>query len=307
MQPKKNLILVLGMKRSGTSVLTKGLETMGVSLGDNLMPPNEFNETGYWEDWDFHELNFQMLKACAKNRARRIVPLSETEKDFLLNSEYFLRASELLLKKIPQDRPLALKVPTASLLIPFWKKICEVLEIHLSIVIAIRHPISVAISVERSFQDLQEKSFWIWISSLVISLQHTQGYSYVLVDYDELLQNPSRQMERIASALHLKIDPELLQRYTQHFIDPALRHVMIEKQHYSNSDLCLTLALQMYEKLLAVAQDQIFIEELQHLMEQWSEKLRSIQGLLVIIEMHEFTIARLVDLHMELMNSNSSS
>jgi hypothetical protein len=63
----------------------------------------------------------------------------------------------------------------------------------------------------------------------------------------------------------------------------------------------------MYEKLLAVAQDQIFIEEIQHLMEQWSEKLRSIQGLLVIIEMHEFTIARLVDLHMELMNSNSSS
>ncbi|MCX6958448.1 MAG: hypothetical protein NT164_07925 [Verrucomicrobiae bacterium] len=41
MQTPKRLILVLGMKRSGTSALAKGLEVMGVSLGNYLMPPNE--------------------------------------------------------------------------------------------------------------------------------------------------------------------------------------------------------------------------------------------------------------------------
>ena len=35
------LIVILGMHRSGTSAITRGLQVMGVSLGNNLMPPME--------------------------------------------------------------------------------------------------------------------------------------------------------------------------------------------------------------------------------------------------------------------------
>lgn len=300
MEHSRRLILVLGMKRSGTSALTKGLEVMGVSLGNRLMPPNEFNKKGYWEDWDFHELNFDMLKACTQNRARRILPLTEKETNFLLNSNYAERASQLLLEKMPQDQPLGVKVPTASLLIPFWKKICEKLNVSLSVVIALRNPVSVATSVEQSFEDLPEKSLWIWIASLLSSLTHSEGYERLLVDYDELIKNPSHQMERVSAALNLKIDEERLQSYSRHFIDPSLRHQFFPDYHFANHDLCLQLAVEMYDALLSVARGQTSFQELQQPLQKWTEKLASVQGLLTMLEMHEFTIAKLVDLNLEL-------
>ena len=303
MQNQRRLILVLGMKRSGTSALAKGLEIMGVSLGNRLMPPNEFNKKGYWEDWDFHELNFDMLKACTQNRARRILPLSEKETTYLLKSNYAERAAQLLLEKMPQDQLLGVKVPTSSLLIPFWKKICEKLNISLSVVIALRNPISVATSVEKSFEDLPEKSLWIWISSMLSSLIHSEGHERVLVDYDELIKHPSRQIERIALALNLKIDEERLRSYSRYFIDPSLRHQFFPDYHFDNHDLCLQLAVEMYDTLLSVAMDQTSFHDLQKLLQKWSKTLASVQGLLTMLEMHEFTIAKLVDLNLELRNS----
>ena len=305
MIPNRHLILVLGMKRSGTSALTKGLEVMGVSLGNHLMPPNEFNKKGYWEDWDFHELNFEMLKASTQNRARRILPLSEKETTYLLSSHYAERATQLLVEKIFPEQQFAVKVPTSSLLLPFWKKICEQHSIALSFVIALRNPISVANSVERSFEDLQEKSFWIWIASLLSSLTHSEGYGRVLVDYDELIQDPSHEMRRVAAALHLKIDEERLRNYSHHFMDPSLRHQFVQDYHFENDDLCLKLAIEMYDELLFVARDQKSLHDLAKPLQQWSRKFSSVQGLLKMLEMHEFTIAKLVDANVALRDKLS--
>ena len=58
----KKIIVVFGMHRSGTSALTRGLQTMGVDLGDNLMPPvSGNNDKGFWEDLDINALNLEML------------------------------------------------------------------------------------------------------------------------------------------------------------------------------------------------------------------------------------------------------
>ena len=52
------------MHRSGTSAITRGLQVMGVELGDNLMPALKGdNDKGYWEDIDLNALNIEMLSA----------------------------------------------------------------------------------------------------------------------------------------------------------------------------------------------------------------------------------------------------
>lgn len=303
---KKRLILVLGMKRSGTSALTKGLEVMGVSLGNRLMPPSSVNEKGFWEDLDFHALNLEMLNSF-KNRLRRIAPLTEEETTSLLKSTYWARASQLLLEKIPQDQPLGLKVPTFSILLPFWEKVFEENGVALSIIIALRNPISVALSAERCFSDPQEKSFWIWISSMLSSLLNSENSERILVDYDELIKNPSYQMERIATALNLKINNGLLQEYSHHFIDSSLRHVVVKNQHFSNNDLCLKLALKMHERLLPVAMDQGSLGDLKKPLQKWTKKLSSVQGLLSILEMHEFTITKLIELNLQSKSGSAVS
>jgi hypothetical protein len=57
------LIVVLGMHRIGTSVITRGLQVLGVELGNRLMPPFEGNNAkGFWEDVDINDLNIEMLR-----------------------------------------------------------------------------------------------------------------------------------------------------------------------------------------------------------------------------------------------------
>ncbi len=47
------LIVVLGMHRSGTSVLTRAMETLGANLGSRLMPAAAGNnDKGFFEDID---------------------------------------------------------------------------------------------------------------------------------------------------------------------------------------------------------------------------------------------------------------
>jgi hypothetical protein len=47
----KNIFLVLGMARSGTSAITRGLNALGIDLGNKLTPANEkWNPKGFWED-----------------------------------------------------------------------------------------------------------------------------------------------------------------------------------------------------------------------------------------------------------------
>ena len=55
-------VIVLGMHRSGTSAVTRGLECLGAELGDDLLPPSEAeNPRGFYEDIPLLELSERVL------------------------------------------------------------------------------------------------------------------------------------------------------------------------------------------------------------------------------------------------------
>ena len=47
--PRRKVVVVLGMHRSGTSLTTNMLQSMGVTLGDELIPGREENPLGFRE------------------------------------------------------------------------------------------------------------------------------------------------------------------------------------------------------------------------------------------------------------------
>src|SRR5260221_9287576 len=60
---KNQLVVVVGMHRSGTSALARALPALGVELGNRLMPPIAGeNDKGFWEDLDVNELNIEILR-----------------------------------------------------------------------------------------------------------------------------------------------------------------------------------------------------------------------------------------------------
>lgn len=53
--------IVLGMHRSATSLVAKGLHECQVQIGDILLGANETNKYGHWEDTDFIRINDKLL------------------------------------------------------------------------------------------------------------------------------------------------------------------------------------------------------------------------------------------------------
>ncbi|MHB0874384.1 MAG: hypothetical protein ACYC1J_13295, partial [Acidithiobacillus ferrooxidans] len=58
---QKQLLVVLGMHRSGTSAIARGLQALGASLGDALLPAGFDNPKGFWEDRDMLRINEALL------------------------------------------------------------------------------------------------------------------------------------------------------------------------------------------------------------------------------------------------------
>ncbi|WP_075590604.1 hypothetical protein [Labilibacter marinus] len=58
-----NIILLLGMHRSGTSLLAKWLHHCGLNIGENLLGADMSNSTGHYEDMDFLNTHINILES----------------------------------------------------------------------------------------------------------------------------------------------------------------------------------------------------------------------------------------------------
>ena len=300
MKNQKRIIVVLGVPRSGTSALMKALEVMGVSLPDaEAVAFNKFNEKGYWEDLDFFSFNLKLLEAVGdlKNQRRNILTLTEKEVSFLCEQGFLEKASRLLLEKLSDSALLAIKTSSFSILLPFWKKVFEKCKVSFSFVIALRNPLNVVASVEAAQEIIgkqgRQKSFWVWISYMLSSLEQTEGYERALVDYDELIKHPACQVERIARACQLEIIDERLQAYCDDFIDRSLCHFHGEQDPFLEDGSCRAFAVEMYEKLFSVARDLVDFQKENHSLEKWREQFLLAEPLLLLVEQGEYEVKKI--------------
>ena len=78
---RKSIVVVLGMHRSGTSAITRGLVVLGVELGHRLMPPEEnINDRGFYEDIDINAINVALYRSLKSHqRWHSLIPVPTGE------------------------------------------------------------------------------------------------------------------------------------------------------------------------------------------------------------------------------------
>ena len=233
----KSIVVVLGMHRSGTSAITRGLQALGIDLGEHLMlPAAGNNEKGFFEDIDVNAINIELLGALGQDW--HTLPLIQA--DELLHEKHAglrLRAIELLRSRLQDTDCFGLKDPRLCRLLPFWQKVFEHLQLEVSYVIAVRSPLSVAQSLEARNQLPHEKSHYLWLEHVLPSVLLTQGMRRVLVDYDLLLNNPQQQLARISKGLGRKLDAARLAEFSRDFLDVRLRHTGYQPEDVLESPL----------------------------------------------------------------------
>src|ERR1700752_3218358 len=58
---EKKILVILGMHRSGTSLISRWLKECGLNIGDHLVGADIGNEDGHFEDADFLKLHQELL------------------------------------------------------------------------------------------------------------------------------------------------------------------------------------------------------------------------------------------------------
>jgi peptidoglycan hydrolase CwlO-like protein len=222
---KKTLIVVLGMHRSGTSAITRGLEVLGIDLGHELMPPAPDNETGFFEDREINALNVELLRSLGHNW-HTLGPIASRELTAPSLEPLRQRAMHVMRVKMRGRDIFGFKDPRLSRLLPFWKRVFQRSNLEARYVIAVRNPISVTRSLETRNHIAPEKSYYLWLEHVVSSVLDTKGSKRLVVDYDRLLDKPDSELERLAHALGLPLEarPDSVREYKEEYLNEQLRH-----------------------------------------------------------------------------------
>jgi len=185
-------IVVLGMHRSGTSVITEVIHAMGAHPGTarDLPAPDLFNPTGFWENVPIRTLDLQLFE-------RFDAPWTEPHRIDL--SQLTAHEREVFLQKAREvSRSVTLiKDPRMSLLLPLWREVF----VDPVYVIAWREPTAVAasLSTRDALPPLQGIALWEMYTRAI--LRETRGLPRVLVAYGDLMADPARAARELHERL----------------------------------------------------------------------------------------------------------
>jgi|GEM_PF-5436136 len=236
----KSIIFVLGMHRSGTSLVTKALEVAGVDLGTALIPAAENNPKGFFEDKDCVNLNQAVLE---KLHVRWDIPTLIAAQDFSDQAltPYLKDATYLLKTRLADADVFALKDPRLCLLAPFWIAAARSLGLEARFVVTVRHPLDVAHSLWRRNQFDYQKGLDLWLShnySLTSFLLEDQS-KRIVISYENMLAQPDKELGRLtrfvgnnAESAHQRQE---VADFTSNFVDPGLVHSHSDADRHEQS------------------------------------------------------------------------
>ena len=199
-----DVVCVLGMMRTGTSLVAGILDRLGVRFGpeDQLLKANRANPTGFWEHRGIIALNDEILARLGGSwhsppkRAKGWEGSAEL-------ADLRERAESLVRSDFPAGR-WGWKDPRTCLTLPFW----QLLVPGLRHVICVRRPIDTARSLERmpwAGRELSaplEQALELWSRYTRDAIAATEGHPRLVVWYEDVLAGPRTEVARLAGFVH---------------------------------------------------------------------------------------------------------
>jgi hypothetical protein len=226
---KRRIIVVLGMHRSGTSLLANLLSVLGVDLGVDLLPGDAGNEMGYWENASIYRTQDALLNDLARDwgDCGLVYPFAIDWEQLPEVRSYKEELVSIVRAEIASAKGIwGFKDPRTCRLLPIWKQIFAELDLEPLYVLAVRDPAVVVESlVKRDGLDPLHSEL-VWLLHNLDAIRDAGGDLRAVVDYDRWFTAPREQAKAVARALDLgwpADDSNLIGRLTG-TIRPDLRH-----------------------------------------------------------------------------------
>lgn len=218
----KTAVVVLGMHRSGTSMVTGTLARLGVHMPMTLMAADNDNPKGYYESLAVMAANDAILAQVGSSwRDWSPTDLSHPDAATLPQLRQVLQ-SEF------EDRPLiGIKDPRICRLAPLWFQALVAEGYVPKVILPFRHPLEVVASLTSRNRMSRSEAMLLWLRHVLDAEVHSRPYPRVILDVGTMAADWRPAVEKISTRLELACPPELaasLDESLGTFIDHALLH-----------------------------------------------------------------------------------
>lgn len=191
--------ILTGMHRSGTSLLARILHESGIPMGHEpwIPSPDHLNPDGYYEDYDFRELNDRLLFQAAKYQTKRWqvpVPLVTDATHATLHDMH-----RLVQKRCEGDGRWGFKDPRTCLTLSVWLEALAARPVH--VILIQRDHDDVAKSLHRGHGVIEPVASQLWVGYNLAALEAVvEKYArFIVVSYDALTLAPESELQRLST------------------------------------------------------------------------------------------------------------
>lgn len=260
-EPRQRAVLVLGAGRSGTSIVTRAIQAIGVDLGDDFKPPSRKNPTGFFEDAALLKLS-KRLRRTLGLRPDSLRLLDEGVWTSAAVMPFYAEFATTITERFGHAPVWGFKYARTMRLLPFWLRLFEKMDIAPSYVMPVRNPLSVARSRARldAHRGQQEHSDLEWLANVVPYFDRLRGARLVVVDYDKLMESPVEQLQRLAAQLELPSSDrtvEDIHEFAHTFLKRGLQHTRFSIEDLKMAENINILVRDAYGWLDRLASDDI--------------------------------------------------
>lgn len=213
------LYTVVGMHRSGTSIIARGLNLLGASLGpaEDLMPPKEDNPQGFWESLAITQLHDDLFAYMGRRWDHP--PVLEDGWENERNFDGFVERIAGIVTSHFAGAELAFwKDPRGSFFLPLWRRSVPLAgTLH-----CVRWPDQVARSLARREGLDPEFVAAIWIRYVVTAYRDAAGAP--ILRFEEPYEDPDAVLRKLAAFLGVDPPSASLLGEFRAFVKPGLRH-----------------------------------------------------------------------------------
>ena len=178
----KECIVVLGMHRSGTSVLAGLVSMQGYYLGADEMPKREDNPKGFYENFKIYQLNQSILLDHNTSWDDYSFTVDQITPSDL--HRYETKARKIIKDEFGPVNRIFLKDPRMCLLFPIWEKVLTEMGYNIKVILAYRSPMEVAHSLKSRNDTPVEKSLMMWSHHFFQAEKSSREYERLVVRYD---------------------------------------------------------------------------------------------------------------------------
>lgn len=168
---------VVGMHRSGTSLVANLLRDLGVNFGDDqdLLPPQPDNPDGFLENKDVVEVHDELLRDLGGDWFNPVAPLVLSEKQVSrINS---------LRTQLEEKSVVGVKDPRMSLFLPYWISDAD------ELLVCIREPQAVANSLSKRNHLPLPLGCALWLIYNYSIFSVVESKNAKVIDYSDLLKH----------------------------------------------------------------------------------------------------------------------